>query len=146
MFSFEFTIRPSSVLPDHRPLYKITQVLLVLNLASRGKQSSLIRLQLFNWVLKDSERQQKLLTASKEHQISFPAWGVDPVLNKALAFAKADGLILPVAQGFKLSLLGQQFCARVIKNGLFEEDRAFLETIGISVTQKMVDEIVNRWG
>lgn len=127
-------------------MYKITQILLVLHLASRAKQSSLIRLQLFNWVLKDPERQRRLLAASQDNQISFPAWGVDPALNKALAFAKADGLIEPVAQGFKLSMLGQQFCARVIKEGLFEEDRSFLDTIGISVTQKMVDAIVNRWG
>lgn len=146
MSYLSFNVRPSVVLPDHRPLYKITQLLLVLSLASHGKKSSLIRLQLFNWALKEDERRQKLLQASEDRLINFPAWGVDPTLNAAIALAKADELIEATSTGYRITLLGQKFCALVLAEGLFDEDLQFLKQIRNSITEKMVDEIVDKWG
>lgn len=146
MSTIEFHVRPSVVLPDHRPLYKITQILLVLSLASHGKKSSLVRLQLFNWVLKDEKRRKRLIRASQDARIYFPAWGLDPTVDTALALAKADELIDETTTGVKLSLLGQDYCASVIKEGLFAEDREFLQQIGNSISEGMVADIVKRWG
>ena len=140
-----FNLRPSVVLPDHRPLYKITQLLLVLMLASHGKKSSVVRLQLFNWILKDDSRRAKLTQASVTKTLQFPAWGLDPTLDTALAFAKADGLVENTSTGVKLTAHGQGFCTRALKAGLFEEDEAYLKKIGLAITEKMVGAIVERW-
>ncbi|QND82238.1 Uncharacterized protein ChrSV_0009 [Chromobacterium vaccinii] len=40
---------------------------------------------------------------------------------------------------------GQEFCTRVLKAGLFEEDEAYLKKIGLTITEKMVGTIVERW-
>lgn len=145
MSHLAFNLRPSVVLPDHRPLYKITQLLLVLMLASHGKKSSAVRLHLFNWILKDGARRTKLTHASVTKSLQFPAWGLDPALDTALAFAKADGLIESTSTGVKLTANGQEFCTRVLKAGLFEEDEAYLKKIGLTITEKMVGTIVERW-
>lgn len=145
MAFLEFNVRPSSVLPDHRPLFKITQLLLVLLLASRGRKSSLVRLQLFNWVLKDDARREKLIRAAKSQEIDFPAWGLDPTVQTAMSLAAADGLIDATAKAVVLTDKGSSFCQRALDEQLYDDDAAFLRGLKTSITEKMVDSIVEKW-
>ncbi len=140
-----FTVRPSVVIPDHRPLYKIVQVLLVLYLASYGKKSSMVRLQMFNWALKSSARRDKLASAAQSGELDFPAWGFDPALDTAVALAKADGLLEATTTGVKLTEKGVQFCASAAREDVYDDERALLSKLKISITEKMVQTIVNRW-
>jgi hypothetical protein len=126
-------------------LYKITQVLLVLLLASRGKRSSFVRLQLFNWVLKEEDRRRKLTLAAVNKEIEFPAWGLDPTLDTALALARANGLVKTTAKVVELTQTGKGYCEHVLRERLYEEDEAYLRSLGISITETMVEAIVNRW-
>ena len=64
-----FERKPSPVLAEHRPLYKIGQVLLILHLASRAGRSRLLRLHLFNWALKSVDRQKLLIHASTAKEL-----------------------------------------------------------------------------
>jgi hypothetical protein len=145
MTSLAFTVRPSVVIPEHRPLYKIVQILLVLQMASHGKKSSMVRLQMFNWVLKSAPRREKLAAAATKGGLDFPAWGFDPALDTAVSLAKADGLVEPTSTGVKLTEKGAQLCAAVVEEELYAEDRGFLATLKTSITEKMVQTIVNRW-
>ncbi|VVE55517.1 hypothetical protein PCA20602_05025 [Pandoraea capi] len=146
MATLEFNVRPSVVLPDHRPLFKITQLLLVLLLASRGRKSSLVRLQLFNWVLKEDVRREKLVRAAKSQEIDFPAWGLDPAVQKAMTLAAADGLITASAKMVALTNKGSAFCERALEEQLYDDDAAYLRGLKTSITEKMVDNIVEKWG
>jgi len=145
MSSLAFNLRPSVVLPDHRPLFKITQILLVLLLASHGKKSSLVRLQLLNWVLKDESRRARLLDASTSKVLQLPAWGLDPALDTALSKAQAEGLVDRTKVGIKLSESGRKFCMCALQAGLFEDDAAYLRKLGTAITETMVGAIVERW-
>lgn len=140
-----FTVRPSVVLPDHRPLYKITQLLFVLLLASHGKKSSLVRLQMFNWALKADARRKKLVLAAETGVIEFSAWGFDPVVDRALALAAAEGLVEQTSTGVKLTEKGLIFCSSVIREELYTEDRSFLSALKGGISENMVKTIVNRW-
>ncbi|OBR53108.1 hypothetical protein [Paraburkholderia tropica] len=140
-----FTVRPSVVIPDHRPLYKIVQVLLVLHLASYGKKSSMVRLQMFNWALKSNARRDKLAVAAQTGELDFPAWGFDPALDTAVALGKADGLLEATTTGVKLTEKGAQLCISATEEELYDDDRALLSKLKTSITEKMVQTIVNRW-
>src|SRR5687768_14129599 len=98
-----FQPRPAPVLPEHRPLYKIAQVLLVLHLASRAGKSSLTRLHLFNWAMKSADRGGRLSHAARTKELSVTAWGFDPALAIALRYASAEGLIVTSASGYELT-------------------------------------------
>lgn len=145
MTSLAFIVRPSVVIPEHRPLYKIVQILLVLQMASHGKKSSMVRLQMFNWVLKSAPRREKLAAAATTGGLDFPAWGFDPALDTAVSLARADGLVEPTSTGVKLTAKGAQLCAVVVDEGLYAEDRDFLAMLKTSITEKMVQTIVDRW-
>jgi hypothetical protein len=142
----KFERRPSPVLPEHRPLYKIGQLLLILKLASRAGKSSLPRLHLFNWALKRSDRQDLLEDVSKTGQLNVTAWGFDPALAIALRFAVAEDLVRTVSNGYEITSTGELFVDDIVKDpDLFSEEKQSLKKIGKSVTETMVEAVAKGW-
>jgi hypothetical protein len=143
---FRFVRRPSPVLPEHRPLYKIGQVLLVLQLASRGGKSSLPRLHLFNWALKTEVRQVMLVTAADRKVLSIPAWGFDPALAIGVRIGIAEGLMRENNTGYEITEAGELFVREIIKDSdIFSSERAFLSRVGKGITENMVDDAARGW-
>jgi len=141
-----FERRPSPVLAEHRPMYKIGQVLLILSLACRGGKSSLPRLQLFNWAMKSTKRQQQMVLAVEEKILKVPAWGFDPALAIAVRLAIAEGLIIENSTGYEISTAGEVFTKEILKDSnLFGRERSFLSDIGKGLTEKMVEATASGW-
>lgn len=141
-----FERRPSPVLAEHRPMYKIGQVLLILSLASRGGKSSLPRLQLFNWAMKSIKRQEQLVLAVGEKTLQVPAWGFDPALAIAVRIAIAEGLIAENSTGYEISEAGDFFVKQILKEAdLFGRERSFLSAVGKGLTEGMVEATASGW-
>jgi hypothetical protein len=141
-----FRRRPSPVLPEHRPLYKIGQTLLILQLASHGGKSRLARLHLFNWALKRPERQAQLVAASKTKRLAVEAWGFDPALAIAIRFAIAEHLIEETSTGYGVTDSGTDFARMLIKDPeVFITEKKFLIEVGKGVTEAMVEKIASGW-
>lgn len=141
-----FVRRPSPVLVEHRPLYKIAQLLLVLHLSSRGGKSTLARLHLFNWALKRTDRIQKLVEAAKAKALLMTAWGFDPALAIAIRFAIAEDLVQPTSTGYQITDKGKAFIAEVLKDSnAFAQERSLLMQIGKDITEAMVDKVAKGW-
>ena len=141
-----FERRPSPVLAEHRPMYKIGQVLLILAIASRGNKSSLPGLQLFNWALKATERQALLEKAVEKKELQVPAWGFDPALAIAIRIAIAEGLVAENATGYEISEAGDLFVKEILKDAdLFGPERSFLSSLGKGVTEGMVEATASGW-
>lgn len=141
-----FVRRPSPVLVEHRPLYKITQLLLVLQMSSRGGKSTLPRLHLFNWALKSTDRIQKLVEAAKAKVLNMTAWGFDPALAIAIRFAVAESLIEATSTGYQLTEKGRAFITEVLKDtDAFTPERKLLTQIGKDITEGMVDKVAKGW-
>lgn len=141
-----FVRRPSPVLIEHRPLYKITQLLLVLQMSSRGGKSTLPRLHLFNWALKNTDRIQKLVDAAEAKVLNMTAWGFDPALAIAIRFAVAENLIKATSTGYQITEKGQAFISEVIKDtDVFASERKLLTKIGKEITEGMVEKVAKEW-
>lgn len=145
MSRLTFLRKPMPILAEYRPMYKISQVLLILYLSSRGKKSSLIRLHLISWVLKDESRKAILIESIKNEKILFGVWGVDPSVNLALQYAEAENLMVKDGTSYKLTTKGGDFCEGLDSDLIFSKDFDFLKSIGSSVTEKMVNNIVDGW-
>lgn len=145
MTQLKFTRRPTPVLPDHRPLYKIAQVLLILS-ESRGRKSSLPRLHLFNWALKSEQRMQMLREAVKQDRLSLPTWGFDPALAIALRFAVAEHLIAQIANGYQLEEKGRRFIEAALSDqDILQDEKAVMSEVGKGITEKMVEAVAKDW-
>lgn len=141
-----FVRRPSPVLVEHRPLYKITQLLLVLQMSSRGGKSTLPRLHLFNWALKRTDRIQKLVDAAKAKALNMTAWGFDPALAIAIRFAVAEDLVEVSSTGYQLTEKGRTFITEVLKDtSAFASERKLLTQIGKDITEGMVEKVAKGW-
>ncbi|NHZ42489.1 hypothetical protein F1609_20260 [Massilia sp. CCM 8693] len=141
-----FRRRPSPVLPEHRPLYKIGQTLLILQIASHGGKSRLARLHLLNWALKRPERQVQLITASKSKRLAVEAWGFDPALAIAIRFAISEELIEETSTGYGISESGKDFVQLLTKDEeVFVGEKNFLRQIGKGVTEAMVEKVASGW-
>ena len=141
-----FERRPAPVMAEHRPMYKIGQVLLILSIASRGKKSSLPRLQLFNWALKSPKRQKNLLSAIEGRALHVPAWGFDPALAIAVRIAIAEGLVFQNSTGYEASEPGDRFVREILQEtDLFGSERLFLSAIGKGLTEGMVEATASGW-
>lgn len=141
-----FVRRPSPVLVEHRPLYKITQLLLVLQVSSRGGKSTLPRLHLFNWALKSTARIQKLADAAKTKVLNMTAWGFDPALAIAIRFAVAENLIKATSTGYQLTEKGRGFITEVLEDvEAFAPERELLTQIGKDITEGMVEKVAKGW-
>lgn len=144
--TLRFERQPAPVLPEHRPLYKIGQLLLVLHLASRGKKSSLPRIHLFNWALKRQERKALLLDAGKKGVLRVAAWGFDPAIAIAIEFALAECLITTNSTGYALTAEGINWVKNICKDPeCFPSERQFLEQLGTTITETMVTQVAKGW-
>lgn len=146
MAQLQFRRRPSPVMAEHRPLYKIGQLLLILHMASRGGRSRLPRLHLFNWALKEEGRRNQLMLAVQRKVLGVAAWGFDPALAIAIRFAIAEGLLEETTTGYGLSDAGVVFARELVKDPeVFVQEKKFLGDVGKDITEVMVEEVASGW-
>jgi hypothetical protein len=144
--ALRFQRRPAPVLAEHRPLYKICQIVLVLQIASRGSRSRLSRLQLFNWALKLSTRTDQLIKAARSGVLHVPAWGFDPALPIAIRFAIAERLVREVRTGYELTDEGVMLAKDIMDlPNIFIAEKLALAAIGKNITEAMVDVVAKNW-
>lgn len=146
MSQIEFSKRPTLVIPEHRRLYKIAHISLVLSMCSRSGKSSLARLQLFNWALKTGERRRLLIDAAGKSRLNVPVWGFDPALIIAVKYSVAEGLIRHDGNGYALTAAGESFSKRIrADNEVLFEDKEFFSVVGKKITEAMVDQVAKSW-
>ena len=146
MTRLKFTQRPTPVLAEHRTLYKIAQILLVLDICGRGRRSSVLKLHLFNWAMKSESRLKQLQLASRKGGLDLPIWGFDPALGVALKFAIEEQLIVGDSTAIEVSDAGIEFLNFIVKDKeLLMREKVALRLIGKGVTEKMVESIAKGW-
>lgn len=145
MNNIRFRRKPMPLYAELRPLYKISQLLLVLDIASRGKRANLIKLHLFSWVLKTEQREKILLESAEQGKILFGFWGIDPAVNVALQFAMAEGFVFWDKGAYKISEKGTLFIRKSDLHDLFIDEVKFLKAIGNKITDTMINDVTNDW-
>lgn len=147
MSRLDFQRKRSEVLPDLRPMYKISNILLVLKICCLGEKSSLLKLHLFNWALLDEDRLKALKISAEKKDLLTGVWGIDPSFNMALGYAVGEGLVAKINKNgsYKLTDKGNKFIDVGQLFSLFEERVADLKIISKKITEKMVSDTSNRW-
>jgi hypothetical protein len=146
MSKLSFIQRRSPVLAEHRNIFKISQILLILHLCSRSGKASIPKLQLFNWALKKPHRQASLLNSTESSGLSITAWGFDPVLTIALKFAVAENLIDITSTGYGITDYGLIFAEKIMADtSLLKNEKKSLSAIGKSINESMIEAITKSW-
>jgi len=144
---FLFRDRSESIPGDLRPLWRISMLLLMLYIASRGKKSSFGRLHVLNWALRSDEGRDALLGVIDGHLLpGMVVVRIEPSLNRAVDFALGEGLVKKVGgDRIELTSTGEAEVKRILKQEeLFNSEREYLEQIGKKLTEKLVSELFGR--
>ncbi|MFK1048583.1 hypothetical protein ACSEQ1_24220 [Pseudomonas aeruginosa] len=146
MAKVKFTKRPSPVLAEHRPLYKISQALLIIDICGWGKKCSLIKLHLLNWALKSRSRIELLQNSVRTKSLSLPVWGFDPALAIALQLSVEEGLLEIEGNSIGITKKGSDFLTEINKDhDVLAIEKDALKLIGKGLTEPMVSGAAKGW-
>ncbi|MFJ1474642.1 hypothetical protein ACILE9_10320 [Capnocytophaga cynodegmi] len=147
LYHLTFADRPISLYPSYRPMYKISLVLMILYYNGYGGKCSLLKMHLFSWALKSDKNLNALkefVTSNFKKDIKF--FGIELTLNRALNLAHAQKLIGVKGGNYFLLDKGQEFINAIIEDKeLFVYEKQILSFIGKKITEKIMNELINRW-
>ncbi len=124
--------------PEMRPIYRISQIILVLYFSSTKQTASLLKLQLFNWGLQNAGRYERLIKLKETNH--FPIIRFDPFLNRALNYGVGMGVLAFNKKTGKFSLTekGEAFAQNIINKEVFLEEKKFLKAIRKSLSDAYI--------
>jgi len=142
-----FTERKTPLYPSYRPMYKVSQILLILYYNGYAGKASLLKLHLFSWALKSYENMNVLkefVTSNYQNKLHF--FGIESTLNRALNLAYAEKLIDFDKGNYKLLEKGKTFAETLDKDeSIFTNEKQILKLIGKKIPEKVIKNLVNLW-
>ena len=142
-----FTERATPLYPNYRPMYKVSQILMVLYYNGFAGKASLLKLHLFSWGLKSTENLDTLktfVTSNFQNKLHF--FGIESTLNRALNLAYAEKLIDFKNGSYSLLEKGRNFAESIDKDdSLFISEKQVLKLIGKKIPEKVINNLVNQW-
>lgn len=146
---FTFRLRPEPVPGDLRPEWRLSVVVLMLLRCGRGGRLSLKKALLLNWAVLSSET-RKIFTRMVDgnRQLTDIPVRLDPSLNRALDFARAERLLIieKKTTGSIITLLpkGQELAERIHKEpDCLETEKTFFDSLRRRLPEEKVIEILD---
>jgi len=147
--SFVFRKRAEPIPGDLRPQYCVSLLLIMLHISSRGARSSFMRLQVLYWTLR-AKRNAEALESLVRGNIDPDAVlvRIDPSLNRAVDFARGEGLIRIESGGrIELTQRGADEAENLVgETELLKKEKILLKGLGKRLTEGKVNELFKRKG
>lgn len=138
-----FTKRPVSIGADMRPLYKISEILLIIKYTGWGEKASLLKIQFINWLLNNTEELNKIISLTKrdeKHIFSF--MHMDPIVNLALDYAIGSELLEINANSlFQLTSKGEKYFNYIENEDVFKTEKEKLKNIGKKISESFINKL-----
>lgn len=136
-----FRQRPISVPGDLRPAWRISVIVLMLRKCCLQGRSSLRRLHVLSWAVRDAVVANALIRAiGGEVPPDTVLVRIEPALNRAVDFAIGEGLIRRQSSDrVELTADGKDFADTILKDTIvLGYEKQFIERIGFKVTEDFV--------
>ena len=139
-----FSKKAISISPYYRPIYRIAQICLILELSSRSKKASIKKLHYLSWIMRsrnDMEKTKLHITNSVKPPVTIWRW--EPSLNRAITLAKSESMINSIGGKFTLTDKGTKFVKSIInEDSIMVNEKEFLESIGKKISESFIERIV----
>jgi len=136
-----FRQRPISVPGDLRPAWRISVIVLMLRKCCLQGRSSLRRLHVLSWAVRDAQVANALVRAiGGETPPDTVLVRIEPALNRAVDFAIGEGLLRRQSSDrVELTADGKDFAQDILSNTLvLGYEKQFVERIRFTVTEDFV--------
>ncbi|MCY7331783.1 MAG: hypothetical protein LH649_03800 [Pseudanabaena sp. CAN_BIN31] len=144
---FSFQKRETPLLPQYRVIWGLSILVLILEISSYGKSSSIKRLHLLNWAIRSDENRQRMSKLIEDRSSIVSEFiKYDPGFTRAIEYAIADDLVKmknntknkPIYLIEKGTKLAKEIIAT--KNCL-EEEKTFLRQKGKLITNELAESL-----
>lgn len=142
--AFLFRHRPIAIPGDLRTTWKIALVILMLSKCCRGGKSSLTKLHVLNWAMRNPAHRDALRAAAAA---TIPPDTLlvrfEPSMNRAIDLGIGDGLIRRCGGGnVELTALGRAYAAEIDSDqSVLSDEKGFAGSIRNRITEKLINEI-----
>lgn len=145
--NIKFSKKPISIPVDYRPIYKIAQIVMILSITCTGNKSSLLKLHLLSWALKDDKNKDEVLELIKSnYDTDIAVWGIEPALNRALLFCISENICTMENGKYLLTENGTDFFKLIVNAEVFIEEFEFLNFVGKrKITDNRIESISKKW-
>jgi hypothetical protein len=142
---FSFRRKPMPIAAELRPNWKVSMLLLILQISSHGGKSSLKRLHLLNWATR-SARFRLEFDQSRSNPLPLFGFNVrfEPAFSRAIDLAVGEQLVSWVG-GNRLQLTprGRRWVAEILEDeSLMRPERDFLSRVGKSLTEPEAEQML----
>jgi hypothetical protein len=144
---FYFRSQPVPIQPQSRVIWGLSILVLILRISSRNARSSVTRLHLLNWGLRNDVNRKRLVELIESNSSPLAAIRCDPGFDQAIQYAIAESLV-EVVSGAKniricLSDKGCQFANEIIaEEECLVEEKKFLREKCSSVTEGLATKLL----
>lgn len=141
---FTFKDRGTVIPSDRRPVWRMTLVVCLLRHCSRGQKSSLVRLHILDWAMRNTEgRQQLMAFIDGEIMLRYICVRYDPALLRAVLIGEAEQILKIVGKSVKLLSVGQTLAREVEKSKtILTRELEFMKVLGKNFTEKKADQFL----
>jgi hypothetical protein len=144
-----FKTKPITISPEYRLMYRIGQIVLILGKASIKQTASLLKLHYFSWAMRSPTNMMSAISFSeaKVSDFDFPSiWSIEPSLNRALAFAKAEKIIEISDGKIILSNRGKLLLSAIINDPeIFIDEKDFLSKVKSKISDAKLQRLSKWW-
>lgn len=143
-----FNKRPIVIPVDYRPIYKLTQIVLILKICCRDEKSSLPKLHLFVWAMKNEDNMQELINVvNSNFNETIDVWSMEPALIRALDYALQESICEAKDGKIKLTSKGSLFYNKIQRdNNILWKERTFLNVVKKRFTEERIQKNIEKWG
>jgi hypothetical protein len=147
---FSFREQPIPLQPQLRVIWGLSILVLILHICCRGGRSSITRLHLLNWAVRNDENRERL-TVILENRLS-PFTNLikcDPGFNRAIEYAIAESLVEVVdgSNNLRIRILqkGRKLANEIIEEEhCLQDEKAFLREKCASVTEELAKSLLRQ--
>lgn len=140
-----FDRKPEPVSADNRLGYNMSLISIALGKYSRGRKSSLSRLQALVWCAKASGRSEQLSGAIASGSSS-SSWPVDPALYRVVELMVGEGLLASNGKVVTVSDRGMRFVSFSDDTKLFLIEEERMRSVAKGLTEGYVESCIKGWG
>ena len=142
---FKFKKRPLDLPGDLRPNWRIPLLLIMLRYCCRGGKSSLYKLHLLNWTLRDPQRQEALLASlTGSPSLDEIRVQVEPSFIQAILFAMGEGLLERQGNNrVRITDAGVAFVKEIESSDCLSDERQFLKSVSMKLTEEWVTRFLS---
>jgi len=138
-----FSQKPISIPSDLRPIYKMSQILLMLKFNGYKERLSIVQIQYLNWLLKHQEELVELNI--KKDTLPFDIIHLDNTVKKALDYCLGEKLINILDNGkFELLSKGKKMVNLIIEEKIMKKNIKILKTLSKQkVSETQIKKIIS---